>query len=141
MDMSATIDIAVGPATVWGFVSDPENDVRWRTGVVESGLTTDPPMQLGSEGFARAGKVLGRWRVTAIDPGASVDWELFEGPFGGTGGYRIAPMGGGTRFTLVADVVPTGFYRLIGPLFGWMGRRQNRADVATLKALLEADAG
>lgn len=54
-------------------------------------------------------------------------------------GHICAPgHGGGTKFTLEADVRPTGFYRVLGPIFGLLGRRQNRADVAKLKDILEA---
>ncbi len=45
---------------------------------------------------------------------------------------------GGTQFTLVSDVEPTGMYKLLGPLFGWMGRRRNQADVEKLRDILES---
>ena len=67
-----------------------------------------------------------------------MDWELISGPFLGFGGYRFAPVESGTEFTLVADVEPSGFYRLLGPVFAWMGRRQNQADVEKLRDILEA---
>lgn len=137
MDMSATAYIEASPESVWEFVADPANDVRWRTGVTESGLVTEPPLALGSEGFVRAGDIDGGWKVTAIEPGSSVDWDLIAGPYAGSGGYRLERMEAGTRFTLVSDVTPTGFYKLLGPLFGVIGRRQNRKDVDRLKALLE----
>ena len=90
--------------------------------------------------YLKAGKTVTEWRVAAIDPGSSVDWELVEGPFGGSGGYRLEPADRDTKFTLVADVEPRGVYRLMGPLFGRIGRKQNQADVGKLKSLLEADA-
>ena len=68
----------------------------------------------------------------------SVDWELLSGPFNGGGGYRLVPVDSGTHFTLVADVEPTGLYKLLGPLFAWMGRRRNQADVEKLRELLES---
>jgi len=138
MDLSATIMIHVPAEAVYGYVSDPANDVNWRTGVAESGLTTEPPLALGSEGYVKAGKQIARWKVAAITPGVSVDWELTEGPYDGTGGYRLEGIDGHTRFTLVANVEPRGFYRLLGPLFARMGRKQNQADVEALKDLLEA---
>ena len=137
MDLSATTTIQVPPESVYAYVSDPANDVNWRTGVTESGLMTDPPLALSSEGYVKVGSQVGRWKVTAIEPGVSVEWELTEGPYGGSGGYRLEEMDGNTRFTLVADVEPRGFYRLLGPLFARLGRKQNQTDVETLKALLE----
>ena len=86
----------------------------------------------------KAGSRVARWRVTAIEPGASVDWDLTEGPYSGSGGYRFEDIGGSTRFTLVANVQPQGILRLLGPLFARMGRKQNQADVETLKGLFEA---
>ena len=44
----------------------------------------------------------------------------------------------GTDFTLEAHIRPTGFYRLLSPIFGLLGRRQNRTDVAKLKSILES---
>lgn len=139
MDMSATTVINQSPEVVYRYVSDPGNDVHWRRGVTNSGLATQPPLRLGSEGFASAGTQTSRWRVTAFVPGSSVDWDLTDGPFKGTGGYRIEEADGMARFTLVADLQPGGFLRLLGPIFGWMGRRQNQADVERLKALLESN--
>jgi hypothetical protein len=46
----------------------------------------------------------------------------------------------GTQFTLVSDVEPTGLYRLLGPLFRWMGRRRNQTDVEKLRKILESSA-
>lgn len=138
MEMNASIDIDRPPEVVYGFVADPENDVQWRSGVTESGLTSAPPLALGSEGYAGTGNQVSHWRVTAISPGSSVDWDLIDGPFGGTGGYRLEPVEDGTRFTLRADVEPRGMMRLLGPLFARMGKKQNQADVARLKAILEA---
>ena len=70
--------------------------------------------------------------------GESVDYELLDGPFKGSGGYRLVPVDGGTQFTLVADVEPTGVYKLLGPLFAWQGRRRNQADVEKLRDVLES---
>lgn len=129
--------IEVPVEAVYGYVSDPANDVNWRTGVTESGLSTDPSLALGSAGYVKAGGQVARWKVTAIAPGVSIDWQLTEGPYGGSGGYRFEDVDGNTRFTLVADVEPRGFLWLLGPLFARMGRRQNQADVQRLKNLLE----
>ena len=67
--------------------------------------------------------------MISYNPGESVDWELLNGPILGRGGCRLAPVEGGTQFTLVAGVKPSGAYKLLGPLFAWMGRRRNQADV------------
>jgi hypothetical protein len=33
---------------------------------------------------------------------------------------------------------PSGVYRLLGPLFAWVGRRRNQADVEKLRDILES---
>jgi hypothetical protein len=136
-DLSATTTIHVSSEDVYRYVSARTNDVNWRTGVSESGLTTDPPLALGSEGYVKPGNRVARWKVTAITPGVSIDWDLTVGPYGGSGGYRLEDANGKTRFTLVANGEPRGFLRLLGPLFARMGRKQNQADVERLKELLE----
>ncbi len=87
-------------------------------------------MAVGSTGFNRAESgnpsITSHWWVTEPREGELVRWELVDGPFVGTGGYRCEPLDGGTRFTLESAVGPTGVYRLVGPLFRIMGRRQNR---------------
>jgi hypothetical protein len=138
MDLSATIVIERVPRDVYAFVADPSNDVHWRSGVTDSGLSTPLPLGVGSEGYVRVGDTEARWRVVGFTEGSSVDWELLSGPIRGTGGYRIEPDGEHTRFTLRADVEPRGAMRLLRPLVKRMGMRQNQADVERLKQLLEA---
>jgi hypothetical protein len=143
MDASAQIYVDRPPADVFAYVMQVSNDANWRTGVVEAAFTTEPPLGLGTEGFdrveANGRSAESRWRVIEWEPGSHARWDLVSGPIAGTGGYLCAPHGDdGTEFTLEAHIRPTGFYRLLGPIFGLMGRRQNRADVAKLKQILEA---
>ena len=141
MNASATIEIARTPADVFAWVNDVSHDPSWRTGVVESGMLTDGPLAVGSRGFARAGSadkpIEAVWEVVEYDPAGVARWQFVSGPLVGTGGYVCEPIEAGTRFTLEADVRPMGWMRVLGPLFGMIGRRQNGRDVATLKSILE----
>jgi carbon monoxide dehydrogenase subunit G len=137
MDLSATTTIDRTPEEIFEFISNVRNDTQWRTGVVESGLRSDPPIGSGAVGFARAGKIETVYRITTFEPPRRVDWEFIGGPIHGRGGYRLESAGSGTRFTLVADVAPSGVMRLLGPLFGRIGRRQNQRDVETLREILK----
>lgn len=141
MRMSATTWIDRSPEEVFRYVLDVAHDPQWRTGVTASGMRSHDPMGVGSVGFAR-GRAGGNdleaeWKVTEYREGSLARWEFLSGPYRGTGGYACESVDGGTRFTLEADVAPVGPLRLLGPLFGVMGRRQNRSDVAKLKAILE----
>ena len=139
--MNASTVINVSPAVVYEFVADPTNDVLWRSGLTDSGLISEPPLVTGSEGFAEAGKSVTRWRVTKSDGRSHIDWDLLDGPFDGSGGYRIQPFNGATSFTLVASVEPRGMFRLLGPMFKRLGTRRNASDVARLKEILEQRRG
>ena len=138
MEMNGAQIIARPVDVVSAYVLDVSNDANWRYGVDESGFRSGDSFSPGSIGFTRVGDVEVEWKVLSSTPGESVDWELLNGPFKGRGGYRFKPVDGGTQFTLVSDVEPTGVYRLLGPLFGWMGRRRNQSDVEKLRNILES---
>lgn len=140
MKMDATTTIARPVETVWAYVGDPTNDVNWRTGITGSGMHSDGPLGVGSIGYVRVGDAEARWKVISYTPGSSmsVDWELLDGPIRGFGGYRLVPVDGGTQFTLVADVKPKNWLRFLGPVFPWIGQRQNQRDVEKLREILES---
>jgi hypothetical protein len=138
MEMNGTTVIRRPVDTVFAYVNDVSNDIHWRTGVTGTRLNSGQSLGPGSIGYTRAGDVEIEWRVVAYTAGESVDWELISGPFLGRGGYRLVPVESGTHFTLVADVEPSGVYKLLGPLFAWMGRRRNQADVEKLRDILES---
>jgi hypothetical protein len=138
MEMNGMTVIGRPVDTVFAYVNNVSNDVNWRHGVDESGYRSGDSLNPGSIGYTRVGDVEVEWEVLSSTPGESVDWKLLNGPFLGSGGYRLVPVEGGTQFTLVADVEPSGVYKLLGPLFAWMGRRRNQADVEKLREILES---
>jgi hypothetical protein len=138
MEMNGTTLINRPVDIVFAYVNDVTNDVHWRNGVDESGLRSGGTLGAGTIGYTVVGDLEVEWRVDGYDPGKSVDWTLLNGPFLGRGGYRLEPVDNGTQFTLVAEVEPSGVYRLLGPLFVWMGRRRNQADVEKLRDILES---
>jgi hypothetical protein len=139
MEMNGTTLIARSVGEVAAYVLDVSNDANWRYGADESGFRSGDSFTPGSIGYTHVGDVEVEWKVLSSTPGESVDWELLTGPFKGQGGYRFKPIEGGTQFTLASDVEPTGLYRLLGPLFRWMGRRRNQADVEKPRKILESD--
>ena len=138
MEMSGTMLINRSVETVFAYVMDVSNDANWRTGIDESGWQTGESTAPGALGYTLVGKNKVEWQVVSYVEGESVEWDLISGPIRGRGGYRCVPVNGGTQFTLVADVEPTGWLKLLGPIFGWMGRRQNQADVERLRDILES---
>ena len=141
MDLSATIVIDRPAEEVFEYVMAVAHDAEWRTGVVEAGFTSDSPLGVGTTGFdrveANGREMTATWTVSEFQPGVLARWTLDSGPIRGTGGYICEPEDDKTMFTLEALVKPTGAYRLMGPIFGRIGRRQNQADVQKLKSILE----
>ena len=141
MDLSATTVIDRPAQEVFDYVVTVSHDSEWRTGVVEAGFNTDGPLRVGAKGFdrveANGREVTAEWTIYETEPGVLARWTLDNGPFKGTGGYICEAEGDRTKFTLEANVTPTGWYRLIGPMFGRIGRRQNLADVEKLRTILE----
>jgi hypothetical protein len=144
MNITATIDIKRPTREVFDFVMEVPHDTQWRTGVAEAAFTSDEPLGVGTTGFdrieANGREMVSTWTVFDYEPGVLARWKLDSGPIQGTGGYICEAAGDGTRFTLEAIVKPTGWYRLMGPVFGMIGRKQNQADVHKLKTILEAQA-
>lgn len=138
MEMHGTTIILRPVNEVADYVLDVSNDVNWRYGVDESGFRSGDSISQGSVGFTRVGDVEVEWKVLSSIPLESVDWEFLNGPFKGQGGYRFKRVENGTQFTLVSNVKPTGFYKMLGPLFRWIGRRRNQADVKKLREILES---
>lgn len=140
MEMNATTRIDRPVEAVFAYVIDFSNDVNWRAGAPASGLRSEGPFGPGTVGYSRVGDVEAEWRVVSYVENESAEWELISGPIKGRGGYRLVPVDGGTEFTLLADVEPAGAYKLLGPLFGWVGRRRNQTDVEKLREILESAA-
>jgi hypothetical protein len=138
MGMNGTIVIGRPVDVVSDYVMDLSNDANWRTGVDESGWQSGESLGPGAIGYTLAGNQKAEWRVVSYIAGESVDWEFIGGPLKGRGGYRLVPVEGGTQFTLVADVEPSGWLKLLGTIFTWIGRRQNQRDVEKLREILEA---
>ena len=138
MRVDSTTFIARTVDEVSEYVLDASNDANWRYRVDESGFRSGDSFSPGSIGYTRVGDLEVEWKVLSYVAGDGVDWELLDGPFSGRGGYRFVAVEGGTQFRLLADVKATGFYRLLGPLFGWMGRRRNKSDVEKLRHILES---
>ena len=143
MNLSASTLIDRPSVEVFDYVMDVPHDSQWRTGVVEAAFTSDKPLGVGTTGFdrieANGREMVAAWTVFDYEPGSHARWTLDSGPIRGTGGYLCDPATSGTRFTLEANVKPGGWFRLLGPIFGIVGRRQNQADVQKLKAILESD--
>jgi uncharacterized protein YndB with AHSA1/START domain len=130
---------------VFDYVANYENLPEWSGIVLEVQKGTEGQLQEGGR-FTVVAKFLGRrfgtpFEVSAHQPPRCHSDRSMGGAFEQEYTYTFEETaGGGTRFTQVAEGEPGGFFRLAGPLLEMAGRRQFRADLQTLKDLLETQA-
>lgn len=142
MRVEESVEISRPVEEVFAYVANPENLPEWSGIVLEVHKETQGQLQEGGR-FTVGAKFLGRrfetpFEVSAHEPPRRHSDKSTGGPFPQEYTYTFEETaGGGTRFTQVAEGEPGGFFKLVGPLLEMAGRRQFRADLQTLKDLLE----
>jgi uncharacterized membrane protein len=137
-----TVEIDRPQVEVFAFLSDLENDPRWRREWVDAQRTSEGPIGVGTTTSLFA-KVLGRrtevvYAVTEYDPGRAVTWKTVRGPLPLTFRRSVEAEGDGTRVTMGYAGDFRGLLGLLRPLIVPMGKRALRGDLPTLKQLLES---
>lgn len=134
--MENSIFIARPPEDIWTFLTDIDNDRKWRKGLMETHWTSDEPSQLGSTAvyvFKGIGEV--HWKLTEWEEQRVIGWDYIGGRLdGGHGSYRMEPENGGTRMTMRMELIAGVLFRMFLRLFV---SRQNDGDLKTLKAVME----
>lgn len=144
------IDIAAAPTDVFRFCHDVDRRPDWDERVVGAKLLTTPPVRRGTlvridEG--RQGKFLFCWDAEYADfsfPSGSMLKVLDAAPSSpfraGSERWTFNKVDGGTRFTLVWDYQPRGFFARILDLLGRRAstRRAIKRSLTNLKAALES---
>jgi len=144
MRVEESVEINRPPQEVFDYAANPENLPEW-SGLVQE-VRKEGQGTLMEEGarYSTVAKFLGRrfetpFEVSVHDPPRRHTERSLGGPFPQEFTHTFEEVEGGrTRFTQVSEGEPGGFFRLAGPLLERAGRRQFRADLETLKDLLEA---
>jgi uncharacterized protein YndB with AHSA1/START domain len=126
---------------VFAFIKDMNNHAEWQTGVVESRVTSEGDVTVGST-YRYVTQMLGRQVQTegvviTCDPDKGFFYRSTKAPFQITGGYSFESTNGGTKVTqqIVADI--EGFFRLAQPIVIRTTKRNIASNLQTLKDLLE----
>lgn len=136
-----TIDRPV--ETVFDVVADERNEPRYNPGLLKAEKLTDGPVGAGTRFHAVH---RGRRRPVDLDVGLTeYDRPRRLGSvsttptFEARGALTFEQVAGGTRMRWDWEIRPTGALRLLGPLVGVVGRRQERACWEGLKRYCEDD--
>jgi ligand-binding SRPBCC domain-containing protein len=144
MHVEESVEINRPPEEVFDYVANRENLPEWSAPIQEVRKETQSSLVEEGARFTSVATLLGRrfetpFEVSVHDPPRRHTDRSMGGPFPQEYTHIFEKVeGGGTRLTEVTDGEPGGFFRLAGPLLEMAGRRQFRADLETLKDLLEA---
>ena len=128
---------------VFAVVSDASRDEQWISSVNETTKTSAGPIGVGTT-WRSVGKFLGR-RIemdityTEFEPNDRLTFDM-TGPFAATMWFTFEAVADGTRVVQVVDGEPGGFFKLVGPLFTAVAKRQFQNDLDTLRDLMEGGA-
>jgi uncharacterized protein YndB with AHSA1/START domain len=145
VDVLSSTTIARPRGEVADYVVAPDSAPQWYVNIKSARWETEPPLRVGSR-FAFEAQFLGRrlaytYEVTEYVPGARLVMRTAQGPFPMETTYTFEDAANGaTRMTLRNRGEPAGFSRWMAPFMAIAMRRANRADLARLKGMLEADA-
>ncbi len=137
------IVIARSAKDVFAFVGDQTNAPRWQRGLTDVRRTTDGPIGVGTRhSFSRtlAGRRMeGSNEYTRYEPDSLVAFRATSGGWPLEASYRIEPIDATqTRLTARIELRPAGAFRLLEPLIAAALGRDVRANLLTLKEVLEA---
>jgi len=129
---------------VFAFISNPENQPRWRATTLEITRISSEPLGVGSvvKGrFTFLGRPFeGNLEIIALEPHRSYTARMVGGPFPLEARYTLEPSGNGTQLTLAIEGEPGGFFKLAEPLVVSLAKRSYEADLNNLKEMLEVQA-
>ncbi len=127
---------------VFAFVSNPENDTGWISGIVSAKLLASPPLRKGGK-VRRVAKFLGKdieyvLEVTKFRSPERLFMKSVKSPFPLEVEYELESGKGKTLFKVHVKGNTSGFYRLAAPIMSLQVRRNLRSDLRTLKKILES---
>jgi carbon monoxide dehydrogenase subunit G len=125
---------------VFGFLSDLENNLKWRPGMIEANKKSTGPIGVGTtyrminNFFGR--RIEGEAVVTEYEPHRKYATTNKSGLQIKTQ-RTFEPVDGGTMVTFSVWTELGGIFKLVEPLMATIGKRRLEADATTVKKLIE----
>ena len=140
--VEASVVINRPASEVFAYSADPANNSKWQEGLVESRVTSEGPLGVGTQ-ITDVRMFLGRdldskLEVTAYDPGKRIALKTVSGPFRFEITQTFEPAEGGTRVTTVGQGEPGGLFKLAEGAVKKQFETQLQADLVRLKKVLES---
>jgi uncharacterized membrane protein len=125
----------------FGFLSNLENDIKWRSEWVETRNTSAGVLGVGAT-YCLTGEFLGRrvptiYELTEYEPNRSAAWITVSGPLPLTFRRSFERVEGGTCFTVGYEAEVRGFFKLVMSLLAGTVKRQHEGDLRKVKELME----
>ena len=143
MEVKGTIEVSRTAGDIFTYLAEPKNNTEWEKSLVETEMTSDGPMALGSKG-RRVDKNFGstdegNWEVTKFEENKLLGFDFRSEKFVGYGEFALDPRESSTELSYMFEGRATsGFWNLIMPLMMPMFRSQVRKDFERLKGILES---
>lgn len=138
------VDIGRPVGETYRYVTDVGKLAEWQSTLAEARLVSDGPVAVGAQLVEIRKFLARRWesvlRVVEYEPDRAFALESVSGPLSYTMAYRFDDTGAGTQVTFLSTGDPGPFFKLAEPLVGRAAERVFRADLATLKDVLESPA-
>lgn len=126
------------------YVTDVSKLADWQSTLAAARLASDGPVAVGAQLVETRKFLARRWesvlRVVEYEPDRAFALESVSGPMSYAMAYRFEGDGAGTLVTFLGTGEPGPFFRLAEPMVGRAVERAFRADLETLKDVLESSA-
>ena len=145
LQLSSAVHVQRSPEDVFAYAADFRRAAEWREEVVESTMSPDGPMRVGSI-LHEVAHVAGRTVVTdsvvdAIETPDGYSFSHLRGALPVSGEYRVvAGSDGGAELRYDLRVELRGGWALLAPLLAWTGPRMLARSLDEFRFRLEAAA-
>jgi Polyketide cyclase / dehydrase and lipid transport len=125
---------------VFEFVTNPRNNAKWQTDILELELTSENHLGLGTAYRCR-NRFMGKYIesegvITVFVPGKACSIRITTGVFSGECSMLFEAVSGGTKFTASGDI-DTRYFKLLKMIVKRKINQQIKRDMLKLRYILE----